>query len=187
MGEKIRLSKEEMEGIVYKRNVFHSPISELSVMYNRSDTTISACLKAFDLVRDAAWEEAAHAIGEKSIPNYMLQWAAEYLNAIVPDAVNEAYKRTLEKQRAERAALKKPQNETAPIKQDNDKLYFIKILEALIKQNELLESLIDVVIPKYVCDLKDNLNVNTDILSEHSKKQSNLLEAIKVNTRKRGQ
>lgn len=65
-------------------------------------------------------------------------------------------------------------------------LYLVKLIEALVKQNELLEQLMDVVLPKYICDLKDNLNANTDLISERLKNCESRLEKIAVNTRKRG-
>ena len=44
----------------------------------------------------------------------------------------------------------------------------------------------DVVIPKYVGDLKDNLNVNADVICERLKSCEDKLDDIKANTRKRG-
>ena len=60
------------------------------------------------------------------------------------------------------------------------------MLENMVKLNELMEQLMDVVIPKYVGDIKDNLNVNTDVICERLKSCEDKLEAIKANTRKRG-
>ena len=61
-----------------------------------------------------------------------------------------------------------------------------QIKAALDKQNELLESLLDVVIPKYVGDLKDNINVNCDVLNQSAKSCDDKLEAIKLAFRKKG-
>jgi len=73
-----------------------------------------------------------------------------------------------------------------PKKEDNTALYMIKLLEAVNKQNELLEQLYDVVIPKWTGDMKDNVNVNADMLNQSLKRIDDKLEAIKINVRKRG-
>lgn len=54
------------------------------------------------------------------------------------------------------------------------------------KTNELLESLIDVVIPKYVVDIKDNINANSDVLNHTGLECADKLEAMKLALRKRG-
>lgn len=68
----------------------------------------------------------------------------------------------------------------------NDALYFIRILEELHEQNQLLRDLLDVVIPKWAGDLKDNQNANSDVLCGILKEQGQALDAIRCNTRKRG-
>ena len=54
------------------------------------------------------------------------------------------------------------------------------------KTNELLEQLFDVVIPKWTSDIKDNVNVNSDLQNQTLKRIEDKLEGIKINTRKRG-
>ena len=44
----------------------------------------------------------------------------------------------------------------------------------------------DVVIPKYVGDIKDNLNANFDVLNQSMKGCEDKLEAVKIALRKRG-
>lgn len=44
----------------------------------------------------------------------------------------------------------------------------------------------DIVMPKYCADLKDNFNANCDIISERLKSCEDKLVGIKVNVRKRG-
>lgn len=77
--------------------------------------------------------------------------------------------------------------EEAPAKPaGNDALYFIRILEELHEQNQLLRDLLDVVIPKWAGDLKDNQNANSDVLAGLLREQGQALDAIRCNTRKRG-
>lgn len=68
----------------------------------------------------------------------------------------------------------------------NDAVYFIRILEELHQQNEYLKDLLDVVLPKYVSDLKDNLNANADVIGQDLRGCLEELKAIRCNTRKRG-
>ena len=92
------------------------------------------------------------------------------------------------KQKAEKesAPEQSPEPQPEPKKEDNTGLYLIKLLEAVNRQNELLEQLYDVVIPKWVGDMKDNVNCNSDVLSQSLKRIDDKLEAIKINVRKRG-
>lgn len=171
--------------------------------------TVERVLKAYEIVKtedtEAAMDYAKHGYSV----NY-LEYAAKKFGTVVPQQVIEvanAYKEEQAAMQRERtAAKKKPAEESLPVEenlpadvhivaepykelpkaQNNDILYLCKILEALAKTNELLETLMDVVIPKYVNDLKDNINVNADILSEQLKNSDAKLEKVVINTRKRG-
>ena len=68
----------------------------------------------------------------------------------------------------------------------NDALYFIRILEELHELVQLQRDLLDVVIPKWAGDLKENQNANSDVLAGLLKEQGQALDAIRCNTRKRG-
>lgn len=75
----------------------------------------------------------------------------------------------------------------APVEpKGNDALYFIRILEELHELVQLQRDLLDVVIPKWAGDLKDNQNANSDVLAGLLKEQGQALDAIRCNTRKRG-
>ena len=85
---------------------------------------------------------------------------------------------------------KKQEPEKAVVSADTGKyeiatatVYFCRLLEEIQKQNELLAQLLDVVIPKYVSDIKDNINANSDAQTQALKP---ILETIATNTRKRG-
>ena len=91
-----------------------------------------------------------------------------------------------EQPKAAPAPVPEPEPKPEPKKEDNTGLYLIKLLEAVNRQNELLEQLYDVVIPKWVGDMKDNVNCNSDVLSQSLKRIDDKLEAIKINVRKRG-
>lgn len=89
-------------------------------------------------------------------------------------------------QRAGQATAPTGAGEAPAEPKGNDALYFIRILEELHEQNQLLRDLLDVVIPKWAGDLKDNQNANSDVLAGLLREQGQALDAIRCNTRKRG-
>lgn len=165
--------------------------------------TVERVLRAYEIVKTGDTEAAIDYAKHGYSVNY-LEYAAKKFGTVVPQQVIEVanvYKEEQAAMQRERtAAKKKPAEVTLPADvhivaepykelpkaQDNDILYLCKILEALAKTNELLETLMDVVIPKYVNDLKDNINVNADILPEQLKNSDAKLEKVVINTRKRG-
>lgn len=154
-----------------------------------SEKSVLNMCRVFKKMRDGQHEEVAQnlladcAISEKSI-----HWSAKRVGIEVPEVILNA----IEERNKTRQDKKEVPQEEAPeekkpeIAQTNEQLYFIKILEAMHKQNELLEQLCDVVIPHWTNDMKDNINANSDILAERLKKCEDTLEGIKCNTRKRG-
>jgi hypothetical protein len=196
------LNAELYEKIVTDRLVYGVPVSQIAKEIERNPTSVTYVVGAFECVRDRNWERAAALIVNYKIPVSPFYWAGEKLNVEIPQYLEEVY----EKRKAEKAAWKaqkrqqaeasktppapvpelEPIPEPEPKKEDNTGLYLIKLLEAVNRQNELLEQLYDVVIPKWVGDMKDNVNCNSDVLSQSLKRIDDKLEAIKINVRKRG-
>lgn len=106
----------------------------------------------------------------------------------LPETVRTAYTNRLASDKVAYAAAKsKPTEPNAyAITSENERVFTLKMLEYMAKTNELLEQLMDVVIPKYCGDLKDNINANSDIICVRLKSCDDKLEGIKANTRKRG-
>lgn len=87
----------------------------------------------------------------------------------------------------EKQAEKKSDDSTAPDDHwKEEKMLLGQIVSALNTQNELLTQLIDTVLPRYVGDLKDNVNVNADLIGQRVKGCEDKIEAIKLALRKRG-
>lgn len=150
-------------------------------------------LDAFDSVKEQDWAKACNMIVTRYMTLEVFKWSAEKCGIELPEVVVKAYDDYIEKRRAENAqkkaaaASKAPEPAPSPAPQEeNNRLFFIKMLEHMAKMNELLEQFMDVVIPKYVGDLKDNANANADVICERLKSCEDKLEAIKANTRKRG-
>ncbi len=65
-------------------------------------------------------------------------------------------------------------------------LFFQKMLELQAQNNELLNQLMDVVIPRYTSDMKDNVNANCDVIGQSLKRMEDKMEAIKIGVRRKG-
>ena len=159
-----------------------------------SSTTVAECVKVFTLLKDGNIDDLLHIIRRNtgSPTAKTVKLAAMSLGIDVPDEVAQALAsrktvRNTKKSVAEAAepvqVIETPKNTTV---EHNEQVFFCRLLEELHKHNELMEQLMDVVIPKYVADLKDNLNVNFDAVTQSLKRAEDTLEGIKINTRKRG-
>lgn len=95
------------------------------------------------------------------------------------------------------APVAKPKEEVKP--KGNEELYFAKMLEAQAKTNELLEQLMDVVLPKLLADagyaadarasslaglVKGTVETATDVLTNEMLAQSKILDGIRCNCKR---
>jgi len=199
----------DYEKIVTDALVFGKPVKQIAVELERKDTVVFNVLNAFNATKEQDWDRAVTLLTTQNFPLSVFTWAGEKLGLELPPSLEVAYKQRCEraaamsreryaKQKAEKEPAPKPapkpapepvpesEPEPEPKKEDNTGLYLIKLLEAVNRQNELLEQLYDVVIPKWTGDMKDNVNVNADMLNQSLKRIDDKLEAIKINVRKRG-
>ena len=196
------LNSEMYEKIITDRLVFGKPATQIAQSLEKNAASVSAVVQAFEGVRDSDWDKCIQVINAYKAPLSLFAWAAQRLDTELPPTLEAAYeerkarKREYDLQKRQQAETPKaapaPASEFEPIpepepkKEDNTGLYLIKLLEAVNRQNELLEQLYDVVIPKWVGDMKDNVNCNSDVISQNLKRIDDKLEAIKINVRKRG-
>lgn len=181
------LTEEDYERIISSKLIFNKTIPAIAEEIGCGETAVNMLASTFTVCQRRDWERAVDMIENKKYSIKAFTWSCKKLGIQVPRSLQEAADRMSEAGRQER--LQKMAAKTVTEKaepSDNENLYFIKILEALNQQNELLTQLIDVVIPKYVCDMKDNRNVNTDLLNKTLQSMDEKLEGIKANTRKRG-
>ena len=191
---------EKYEKIITDRLVFGKPIKQITAELECSNTFVFNVVNVFNATKEQDWNRAQALIANQAVPLMAFEWAAERLGVKLPPILSQVYEerkaRIRERDRAKTQQKKddvqpeeqpqKPECEQKAEKSDNTGLYLIKILETLAKQNELLEQLMDVVIPKNVQDVKDSLNANSDMLRDGIKDCKDTLEGIKINTRKRG-
>lgn len=191
------MNTEMYEKIVTDALVFGKPVKQIAVELERKDTVVFNVLSAFNATKEQDWDRAVTLLTTQNFPLSVFTWAGDKLGIELPPSLEVAYKQRCEraaamsreryaKQKAEKEPAPEPVHEPEPKKDDNTALYLIKLLEAVNRQNELLEQLYDVVIPKWTGDMKDNVNVNADMLNQSLKRIDDKLEAIKINVRKRG-
>lgn len=151
-------------------------------------TSVYNTVTVFSAVRDCDWNRCVAMIENQNFPIAPFTWAARRLGIELPDAVTDAYetrakKRAEAQKQAEAQKTETKKEEPAP---DNSALCLLKILEQLNRQNELLEQLLDTVIPHWANDIKDNINANFDTAVDRVNEVIRIGECIKQNTRKRG-
>ena len=197
MGEiKKYIKQEDFDRIISMTFLYGKSIEEVAAAIGCGRNTVSSCKQAFKALRDGDTESLISSIGcSNNVSTRIIEMAAASLGMEIPEAVAEALKKR-DAARSEKMAVKKVASylvpapaDPEPVKQPeqhNEQVYFCRLLEELNKHNELMEQLMDVMIPKYIADLKDNLNVNFDTVTQSLKRAEDTLEGIKINTRKRG-
>ncbi len=184
------LTEEDYEKIITSKLIFNKTVPAISEEMGISETSVTVVGMIFGVCQKKDWPRAVDMIENKSgYPLSVFEWACKRLSIEMPRTLKDANDRKNEKARQEYQAkqAKKAAAEKEEVKpKQNDSLYYIKILEALNRQNELLLQLIDTVIPKYVQDMKDNNNANADMLHNTLKEIGDACEGVKINTRKRG-
>lgn len=194
------MNAEMYEKIVTDRLVFGKPATQIAREIERTESSVFSVISAFESVRDKDWNRALASISNNNIPLSPYEWAGKKLDIELPPALEAAYQERRiriqerdrlrrEKQKAEETAPETAQEAPEPDlprQADNTGIYLLKILEAIKEQNELLNQLMDAVIPKYVGDMKDNVNANSDCLFNQLKDISDTLGFVKNITRKRG-
>lgn len=181
-----KLTANEWDQILLRRAYGMSNIA-ISKEMNISKSVICGVLKAFDAVKDSDWDACVDLVANWRLNITLLEWAAEKTGVGLPEMVRTAYINRLASDKAAHAAKSKPtEPDEYAITAENEKVFTLKMLEHMAKTNELLEQLMDVVMPKYCGDLKDNINANSDIICERLKNCDDKLGGIKANTRKRG-
>ena len=193
--QKMKLRPEDWEKIV-TLSAFGKPHNEIGEAVGVTGSAVSRTLRVFRGVLGENWEDVCAAMKLGTISIDLISWCAEKTGKKIPEETAKALDDIIKERRAKDAAksLEKATPESAdqkPVEKpasisEEEKLYFLKTLENQAKIIELFETVIDVVLPKYICDLKDNHNANTDVTCERLKNMELILEKIAKNTRARG-
>ena len=189
-----KITDETYEKIVTQKQVFQKTSEKISEELGVSRNTVDTVCYAFTDVRDENWEHAASLLTNQSIPFSLFQWAADRLGKELPPMLEEAYQKGRERIAERRKGWKggdtakeeAPAPAPVPDHWAEEKLLLGLILAELKKNNELFEQLYDVVFPKWAGDVKDNVNVNNDLVNQTLKRIEDKLEAIKIGVRRKG-
>lgn len=187
------LTEEDYEKIINERLIFNRPVAKIAEEIGCCEDRVSNVTSVFTVCQHKDFEAAVDLIRNRNFPLDMFSWACKRLDIDLPRPLVDAYeqrkeadrKKHLEK-KARKTAAEKPVEQKPAEPSKNDAIYFCRLLQEIEKQNELLTQLMDVVIPHWIGDLKENNNVNTDLLNKQLQLIDQKVECIKVNTRKRG-
>ena len=194
---KQKIGKDTIKKIISDKVVFNMTIRDLAEENGISTATANRVLQMYRLITSEDWGAVKTAMqDETQNKGYYAELIAEIIGKMIPmdcypkkeeskpEPKQEPVK---EKMDGENTALFLTQLMQAQLDaQTQQKLFNQEILVAIKKQNELLESLIDVVFPHWFSDLKDNVNTNSDLVCERLKEICQVLDGIKCNTRRRG-
>lgn len=185
-----RLNAEIWEKILINRT-YGRTISAIAQEFEVSNTAVTSTLAAFDAVKDEDWAKCCNLIVTYDMAVDVFEWAAQKTGKKIPEVIPQAYEKWKEDRKKRRTpAEKKP--EAAPVPApaadhwEEEKLLLGQILHELRQHNELMEQLYDVVFPKWSGDVKDNVNVNCDLINQSLKRIEDKVEAIKINFRRKG-
>lgn len=181
------LTQQELDSILFHRALGLS-YKQIAEKLEISEQSAQNVIDAFEAVKEEDWARCCNLIVKRVMGIKAFRWAADRLGKEIPQVVETAYQEDLDK-RNEANAKKKaeaPLPAAPPAAGVNEQVFFQRILEEMMRRNELLEQLMDVVLPKYAADLKDNINANSDVLCGEIRKCAELLDTINVKLRKRG-
>ena len=195
-----RLTREEFDKVVEQVFVLGRNNSQASKVAGVSEFTVRAIRKTFTLLRDGDTDGLLDAVTNGPvISKTVVQLASEKIGCEVPEnalkIIDQRFASIKQRRKKEYGLELVEEQPTPPAEEQkketeqprvNDPVYFIRILEELHEQNELMRQLLDVVIPHYVADLKDSLNANSDVIGKDVRDCLEELKAIRCNTRKRG-
>ena len=196
MGSK-RMTTEQMEKILSVHFLEGKNLMETGAACGVSSSSAAAVVTAFKQVRAEDYETLAKNIAAYS--NYtrpVVEFAFAKTGKKIPEIIDTAfdiwYAKTKERDRAKENPTPEPAK-PIPVKkaeiteeQANETVFFTRILQEMMRLNENLEQLMDVVIPKYCGDMKDCINANMDSLHNEIKTCEQRLEKIQYNSRKSG-
>ncbi|MBQ9662224.1 MAG: hypothetical protein IJV40_03615 [Oscillospiraceae bacterium] len=157
-----------------------------------SEATINTTRSVFDAVRKRDWM-AAEKLAARRLSFGIFEWASKKTgNELPPNlkTINEESRAESNIKRklgsAQEEKTEKPAPVVIPDHWEEEKLLLGQILHELRQHNELMEQLYDVVFPKWSGDVKDNVNINCDLIGQSLKRIEDKVEAIKINARRKG-
>lgn len=140
-------------------------------------------------VNKSEWRRVLEMLRNKAIRKEWIGWVAEIYETPIPNMIGvqiDAILNNRETPIPDPEPEKPPETAQAPDHWEEEKVLLGQILHELRQHNELLEQLYDVVFPKWTGDIKDNVNVNCDLINQSIKRVEDKVEAIKIGVRRKG-
>ena len=179
---KAKLSEEMYDKVIEQVLVLDRSLSLAARTLGLDDTTAGRIVKTFQLVKAGDWESIIEQINTGKTNPRHIEYAANKVGLSIPDEVyqaHEAYCDMVKGKRTKKDAPAKPIEPPVTNKANDDAntaFYLTTLLAEVKRQNELLEQLMDTVLPKLI-------NTNADLISERISKCEQFLDNIKYNTR----
>lgn len=142
-----------LEQIVTDYFVLGKSQTQIAADRNVGATTVLNVIRSFEAVKTDNWDECIR-LYSVGVSASNIQWAAKWLSKELPENVANALT----------DSRKRDVPPPATSSEKNENVYLIRVLEELAKHNELMQQLIDVVIPKYTEDLRNATMKNAVIL-----------------------
>ena len=184
-----QLKRGDYERIVTERLAFGAPVEEVAAMVGCGQTSVVMITAGFKAVQEKDWNKAIDLVVDKGTPLDAIKWAAEKCNIELPqNFLKEVELCRISKNSRTKEPRSVPEPDPVPLTDhwEEEKRFFQAMIAEQQKTNELLEQLFDAVIPKWTGDMKDNLNVNCDLINQTLKRIEDKTEAIKINVRRKG-
>lgn len=180
-----KFNSDTYERIITERLIFGKSSKVIAEEIGAGRSSVDAIVYGFQAVKAGDWDKVCSMIKGNSCAFGYIQWAAKKCGVELPEAVIQAQENRYKPEQEEKPAPPPPAP-AAPDHWEEEKLLLQTLIGAVKQQNELLEQLYDVVLPKWVGDIKDNVNINSDQQTQALKRIEGLVEAVKINTRRRG-
>lgn len=150
----VKLEEKIMDAIISDYYLFGKSQAQIANDHQVGETSVLNTIRTFEAVKKEDWNEVIRlrTVGASA---WTIRWAAMRTSKELPKGVEAA----ISNKRTAAPVEQKPE-----ANKSNENIYLIRVLEELAKQNELMQQLIDVVIPKYTEDLRNATMKNAVIL-----------------------
>lgn len=203
------MTDEIRDAILFQSETMGIRQNEVAANCKTSTATVYNCCLFFKAAKSGGFEAVMEILNRGGDPGTpLVMWALKRAQITLTKEQNEELKALMTKKRMRVNKNKKTIKEEVPpnvevvvkeepqAEKNNDVVAFMKLvqeMEVLTNQNKVIietlrtgfEQIADA-IAALASDVKDNANLNSDLVCERLKEQTDILNGIKVNTRKKG-
>lgn len=176
------MTNADRDQIVMNATAFGMSMKESAAATGWTEGAVGVVLNTLDMVKRDEWEKLAYKVATSGFGIPGIEWAAQRTRKTVPQLIYDAAKK-----RYAYPNKKVPASENAaaaPADPNNDAFY-VNVLTTLNAIQQSNTAIIDA-LSALAADLKDNNNINTDLVCQQLKSIAQDVETLKNNTRKKG-